>query len=190
MVKVVEDWLPRHRINVHEYYRMAELELLATDARVELIEGAIVDMAPIGSLHASVVALLHERLLAAVVGRAIVRGQSPLRLSEFSELQPDLALVLPRDDHYRWNHPDATDALLVIEVSLTTARYDREVKAPLYARHGIPELWLIDLQAGMVNLLREPEDGEYRRTLTSASPGVAPLAALPDVSIDLAGVLT
>ncbi len=190
MVRSVEHWMPRHRITVPEYYRMTELGLLAPEARVELVEGAIVDMPPMSSGHASVVTYLTRALVLAVGKGALVRAQLPLQLDEYSEPEPDLLLARPDQSDYRDAHPGAEDTLLIIEVGATTARYDREVKAPLYARHGIPELWLIDLQAGMVTLLREPEGGEYRRALTSASPGVTPLAALPGVSIDLASVLT
>ena len=97
-VKAVEDWLPRHRITVHEYYRMEELGLFAPEARTELIKGEIIDVAPPGSRHASVVAQLNELLVQAVRGAAIVLVQSPVRLSELSEPLPDLALVRPRAD--------------------------------------------------------------------------------------------
>ena len=116
----MEDWLPRHRITVDEYYRMAEVGLLAADARVELIEGEILDMPPIGSRHAGVVSLLDRLLSRAAGDEAIVRVQLPLRLTNASEPQPDLALVKPRSDYYSTRHPTAADTLLVVEVSQTT----------------------------------------------------------------------
>lgn len=190
MVRAVEDWLPRHRITVHEYYRMGELGLLAPDARVELIEGEIIDVPPLGSRHSSVVALLHELLVPAVRGAAIVLGRSPVRLSEYSEPQPDLALVRPRADRYRESHPAAPDALLVIEVSMTTWRYDGQIKLPLYARHGIPEVWIVDLSEGKLHFFRSPRDGEYADTTSTDLPGVTAIASLPGVSVDLSNVLT
>jgi Uma2 family endonuclease len=135
-----EDWLPRHRLNVDDYYRMAAAGVLARDARVELIEGEIIDMAPIGSRHSGTVSLLARRLAAAIGESAIVATQSPLRLSQLSESQPDLLLLKPRADFYRQSHPEPADVLLLIEVCESSLRYDQQVKLPLYARHGVAEV--------------------------------------------------
>src|SRR5262245_33111432 len=106
-----------HRISVQEYYRMAEVGLLAPSARVELMEGVIVDMPPIGSSHAAAVRRLNNLLLGAVGNRAIVSCQCPIRLDDFSEPQPDFAVLAPREDFYEHRHPTAAHTLLVIEVS-------------------------------------------------------------------------
>jgi len=185
----MESWLPRHRITVEEYYRMAEVGLLAEDARVELIEGEIIDMAPIGSRHGAVVSRLDELLQRAAGERAIVRSQTPLRLSRSSEPQPDLALVKRRRDFYEAAHPVPADVFLVVEVSDTTMRYDREVKVPLYARHGVPEVWLVDLAKRRVHFFRSPTDGKFADVSSSAEPGIMAVAALPGVAIDLSDVL-
>ena len=124
----MEDWPRRHRITVDEYHRMAEVGLLAPDARVELIEGAIIDMPPIGSRHASFVDRLTELLFVAVAGRAMLRCQGPVQLGDRSEPQPDLALFVRRKDFYEHRHPAAADTLLLVEVSETTLRYDRHTK--------------------------------------------------------------
>lgn len=188
MSRAVEDWLPRHRITVHEYYRMGELGLLAPDARVELIEGVIIDVAPIGSRHSSVVAHLTKLLVRAVGDAATVLVQLPIRLSDYSEPQPDLALVRPRSDEYATSHPMAPDTLLVIEVSLTTWRYDRQIKVPLYARHGVPEVWIVDLSKNELQLFRSPRDGDYADVSSTARPAVTAIPALPGVAIDLSGL--
>jgi Uma2 family endonuclease len=184
-----ENWLPRHRLTVEEYHRMGETGVLAPDARVELIEGEIIDMAPIGSRHASVVNRLNDLLTLAVRGRAIVQVQGPVRLSDRSEPEPDLALLKPRADYYRDALPTAADVLLVIEVADSTQRYDRTVKAPLYARHGISELWVVDLENALVHVYRRPESDTYADTSATDRPGATSIAALAGVSVDLSGVL-
>lgn len=189
-MRAVEDWLPRHRITVHEYYRMGELGLLAPEARVELIEGEIIDVAPPGSRHASVVAQINGLLVRAVRDAAIVLVQSPVRLSDLSEPQPDLALVRWRDDRYRFSHPAASDTMLVIEVSMTTWRYDRQVKMPLYARHGVSEVWMVDLSKDELHFFRSPRDGDYTDVSTTDRPTITSIPSLPGVSIDLSHLLT
>jgi Uma2 family endonuclease len=179
----------RHRFSVEQYESMAEKGLLAPDARVELIEGVIVDMAAIGSRHAGTVKRLIRALTSAVGGRAILQVQDPLRLGDFSEPEPDLALLKPRDDFYTGSTPTAADALLVIEVSQTSAAYDRDIKLPLYATHGVPEVWIVDLDAGLVRLYRRPEGARYADVTSTPAPGATPLHMLDGVSIDLTGVL-
>src|SRR5690606_16285512 len=145
MGTLMDSWPKRHRITADEYHRMAEVGLLAPDARVELIEGEIIEMAPIGKEHTSVVDQLTRLFVRAVGDDAIVRVQGSVRLGSISEPEPDLVLLRPRTDFYRNQFANAPDILLVIEVSDTTLRYDREVKVPLYARHGVPETWIVDL---------------------------------------------
>jgi Uma2 family endonuclease len=175
----------RHRLTVDDYYRMAEVGILAPEARVELIDGEIIDMAPPGSPHAAAVLYLTEVLVRAVDRRASVLAQNPVRLNEYSEPQPDLALLLRRDDFYRERHPRAEDVLLIIEVAATSLRFDRKTKLPLYARHGIPEMWLVDLGGGRLVRYRAPQQGSY--TLVDEPDLGTPLevAALAGVAVDL-----
>jgi Uma2 family endonuclease len=186
---VMSDWIPRHRISVDEYYKMAEAGLLAPDARVELIEGEIIDMPPIGSTHAGTVLLLTRRLSHAVGDFAYVSAQSPVRLSDFSEPQPDLVLLKPRSDFYRTGHPTAGDTLLLIEVSATTLRYDLHVKVPLYARHEVPEVWVVDLEGVKLHVFRSPKSGEYTEVTSSDKPGILTPHALDGVHIDMSSAL-
>lgn len=187
-----EPLLRRHRINVDEYHRMAEVGLLAPDARVELIQGEVIDMAPIGTRHGAVVDALARLLIRAVNDHAIVRVQGSIRLDRHSEPQPDLSILKPRKDFYRDVHPTATDVLLIIEVSDTTLRYDRNIKAPLYASHGVPEVWLIDVNSKVLQRMQHPAGNAYATTSTfdgdSADSNIA-LAMLPGVSIDVAAIL-
>jgi Uma2 family endonuclease len=181
--------LTRHRLTVTDYYRMAEAGVLAPDARVELIEGEVIDMAPIGPRHASVVARLAQQCARIVGARAVVWSQSPLRLDESNEPQPDLMLLEPRADYYAAAHPAAADVLLLIEVADTSARYDREIKLPLYASHGVSEVWIVDLHERCVRFFRQPAGGGYADATSTGTPGRTAVAALPGVALDLEGVL-
>jgi len=179
-----ETWPRPHRLTVDDYYRMAEVGLLPPDARVELIEGGIVDMAPIGSRHAAAVDLLAERFMRAVAGAAIVRIQGPIRLGRSSEPQPDLAVLRLRTDRYANSHPTAADVLLLVEVSDTTLQFDRDVKSALYARHSVPELWIVDLSHSELQIFREPQrEGYADRSVTTA--GLVQIPSL-DIAVDLA----
>ncbi|MBN2702511.1 MAG: Uma2 family endonuclease [Methylothermaceae bacterium] len=141
---------------------MGEAGIFSEDDRVELIEGEIFDMTPIGHQHAGLVNRLNRLLVMAAGGRAVVSVQNPLRLSEQSEPQPDLALLKPRADDYQGAAATATDVLLVVEVADTSRDYDRTVKIPLYAQHDIPEAWLIDLPGKVVEVYRDPSPDGYR----------------------------
>lgn len=150
----------RRRFTVHEYHRMAEAGILHEDDRVELIEGTVVEMNPIGSRHATCVRELN-RLLSGQVGDDLrVDVQSPIRLDENGEPQPDLAVIRAGD--YRESLPKPEDVLLLIEVADTSLRYDRDVKLPLYARSGIGEAWIVDLAGEVVERHTEPSPEGYR----------------------------
>jgi Uma2 family endonuclease len=164
---------------------MGEAGILGEEARVELIEGELIDMAPIGSRHAGTVDRL-ARLFFERVTTAIVRIQNPIVLGEHSELEPDLTLLRSRDDFYTSAHPGAADVLLLVEVMDTSARYDREVKIPLYARAGIPEVWLIDLQQGWIEIYLRPSPNGYRQILRPERQEQIILSRLPDVKVTAA----
>lgn len=175
-----------HRFTVEEYQEMGRAGILTKDDRVELIEGEIVQMSPIGSRHAACV----NRLTRLLVGeRAIVAVQNPVRIAAHSEPQPDLALLRPRQDFYDTAHPAAADVLLVIEVIQSSEDYDREFKLPLYARAGIPELWLVDLQRGRIEVHQRPSGAKYRKaTLLGAGDEISP-HAFPQVSLKVKQIL-
>jgi len=168
---------------------MAEVGLLAPDARVELIEGVIVEMPRMGPRHAAAVRRLTELLPRSVGSRATVSCQLPLGLSMYSEPQPDLALLAPRDDFYATKHPSAEDVLLVIEMSDTTLRYDLTTKAALYAQHGAPELWVVDVGARRVHVFRHPSDGIYRETFDTETADSMTIESLPGMTLDLSAAL-
>jgi Uma2 family endonuclease len=181
--------LQRHRHTVDEYHRMGQAGVFAADARLELIDGEVIDMAPIGTRHASMVKRLIALLSAATQGQAIVAAQDPLRLSMSSEPQPDLMLLRPRADFYAQAHPGPTDVLLLIEVSDSTSAYDRGIKLDLYAKHGITEVWIVDLDDNVMRFFRGCDGERYADITTSNAPRVTPVAALPSITLDLTGLL-
>ena len=140
---------------------MAEVGVLSPDDRVELIEGELIDMPPIGERHARGVDMLAKRLIRAVGESAYLRIQGPVRLGAHSVPHPDLILLAASTDSYRTAPPTGTDVLLIIEVSESTLRYDLEVKAPLYARHEVPEYWVLDLVNNALHRFRLPTGGYY-----------------------------
>jgi len=140
---------------------MAEVGILRADERVELIDGEIIDMAPTGSPHSAVVSRLAALFQPATRDLAIVWSQSSVRLDDFSQPEPDLALLRRRTDFYWSAHPRAADVLLIVEVAESSLRYDREVKLPLYARHNIPETWLVDINGRQLTRHRRPMHGRY-----------------------------
>jgi hypothetical protein len=182
--------LLRRSFTVEEYHKMAQVGILSEDDRVELLEGEIVEMTPIGSRHAACVNRLNRLFSDRVGAQAIVSIQNPIRLSERSEPQPDLALLKPEPDFYAMAHPGPEDVLLVIEVAETSPDYDREFKIPLYARAGIPEAWLVDLQAEAIEVYRKPSPqgyGEVRRAGRNQRIAPKPLPELELAVADLLG---
>ena len=185
MDAVPDSWVPYHRFTVDEYHRMAEVGVLEADARVELIEGEIIDMASMGSWHCGTVDWLTDMLFGCLREHSNIRTQGVVRLSRFSEPQPDVALLKRRADFYRSAHPGAPDTLLIVEVSDSSLRKDQLVKIPLFAHFGVPEVWIVDVMHERLHFYRSPRDGEYTEVSSTEKPGFVELAALPDVTVDL-----
>ena len=146
MLNTSEKLYTPHLISVVDYHKMAEIGILSRDVRMELIEGEIIDMAPIGSRHAAYVNRINRELIRAVGNTAIVSVQNPIILGNLSEPEPDFVLLKPKANDYEDALPQAEDILLLIEVADSTINYDRQIKSPLYARFSIPEYWLINTQ--------------------------------------------
>lgn len=181
--------LVRHRFTVDEYERMGEAGILSEDDRVELLDGEIVEMTPIGPLHASVVDRLTRLLVQRLGDRAIVRVQNPLRLPPRSEPQPDLVVARERADFYQDGHPQPEDVLLCIEVSDSTLAVDRGVKVPLYARSGVAEVWIVDVGAEAVTVHAERHDIGYADVRTARGGQALQVPGFPDVTMTVADVL-
>jgi len=143
---------------------MAETGILAEDTRVELVDGEVVEMSPIGSRHQAVVNRLNRLFMNFAAGDYIVSPQGPVKLDEHNEPQPDLALLKFREDFYERGHPGPGDSLLLVEVSESSLEYDRSVKLPLYAGAGIPEVWVVDLASDEIETHSTPQHGTYSLT--------------------------
>ena len=155
-----------HRlINVSEFYRMAETGILKEDEHVELIEGELLAMSPIGSFHVGLVNRISRLLTTMLENKAIVSTQNPIYLSEVSSPEPDISLLKPRNDDYMHALPTAEDILLVIEISDTSVNYDLNTKLPLYAHYQIPEVWLINVKQKTLDIYQKPSDEGYRVSL-------------------------
>ncbi len=176
----------RHKLDVDAYHRMADAGILGEDDRVELIDGEIIDMAPIGQGHAATVNGLNRALVMACGTRAIVSVQNPVRLDRLNEPQPDFAVLRPRADFYaKGKRPGPRDVLLLVEVAHSSLRFDQTVKLPLYARAGIPELWIVDLHRRALDAYRRPTGGEYAEVATHRPGDQLALAAAPDLIVTL-----
>lgn len=182
-------WVVRRPLTVAEYHRMGEVGILTEDDRVELIEGQLIAMSPIGSEHSGTVNALNYRLIEALGRRGVVAVQNPVRLDDLSEPQPDFTVLKPRDDFYRRATPVPDDVLLIIEVADSSLAYDRNVKRSLYARHGIPEFWIVNLNAGEVEVCRSPEGEAYTSIARVGRDGVLEPRLLPGAVIPVAALL-
>ncbi|MFN4073983.1 MAG: Uma2 family endonuclease [Thermus sp.] len=153
--------MTRYPFSLEDFHRLAEAGILPEDARVELVEGEIVTMSPIGKKHAYVLNTLVD-LLSPLRGRAVLSVQNPLVLGPATEVYPDLALLRPPRTRYRDRLPEGGDVLLLVEVAETSLDYDLNVKTPLYAKAGVPEVWVVDLVGGRVHVFRHPRGGAYQ----------------------------
>ena len=170
--------LKTHRFTVDEYHRMGEVGIFSEDDRVELLAGEIVEMSPIGPLHAGTVRRLTAIFSVRLETEVLVSVQNPLLLrTEDSEPQPDVALLHPRPDFYTHSHPEAQDVYLVIEVADTSVATDREVKFPIYARAGVLEAWLLDVVMQRLEVHCQPTpDGYQAIRLLPRGESIAPQA--------------
>ena len=181
--------LERWHFNVDQYYRLAEAGVLQPDDRVELIEGEIIRMPPIGSPHAARVTRISYALRDVFEKRAIISVQNPVRLDDFSEPVPDVALLQPHEDFYAAQHPTPEDVLLIVEVSDSTTFTDRNVKVPLYARAQIPEVWLVNLPKQVIEVYSEPAEGKYQKAVTFNPGEVLTSPTLANLSLPVEKII-
>ncbi|MGI8915189.1 MAG: Uma2 family endonuclease [Chloroflexota bacterium] len=180
----------RYRFTLAEYHRMGESGVLPRGKRVELIDGEVVEMSAVGSKHVGCVnrldALLHEQL-----GRraAIVQVQSPVVLAEHHEPEPDVTVLRFRPDYYSDALAEPSDVLLLIEVADSSLAFDQGVKLPLYARAGIPEVWIVDLESAMIERNTGPLGDVYTLTERIGRGGVISCSTLPAITVQADEVL-
>ncbi|MBI1848035.1 MAG: Uma2 family endonuclease [Candidatus Rokubacteria bacterium] len=178
----------RRLFTVEEFQRMGEAGVFPEGDRVELLDGEIVELSPIGDPHRTSVMMLTTRFGALVAGRALVSCQNPVDLGRVTQLYPDLALLAPLPEVYRTRGNTPEDVFLVVEVADTSLAYDR-AKLARYARAGIREAWIVNLNDEVVEVYREPQGDEYaRRTRAHRGEHVTP-AAFSDIVIAVADVL-
>ncbi|HEX9374586.1 MAG TPA: Uma2 family endonuclease [Roseiflexaceae bacterium] len=175
--------IARRPFTVTDYARMRETGILKEDDRVELIDGEVRLMSPIGPLHAAIVNRLTALISRHVGDTVILSVQNPIQLHDYSEPQPDLTLLQLRDDFYAQGHPRPDDVLLVIEIADTSIEYDRDEKIPRYAEAGIAEAWLIDLSSQTIEQYTQPRHGGYRNKLIVAFDETITAQALPQLQI-------
>lgn len=172
-----------HRFSVSEYRQMGAGGVFGEDARVELIDGEVVEMTPIGARHAACVNRLNRLLVEALGDRAVVSPQNPVQVGHWSEPQPDIAVLRPRPDFYAERLGEPADVLLLVEVADTSGAYDRSVKVPLYLAAGVPEVWVVDVAGAVVDVCHA--GGRFRR-----GPGeaITPLA-IPGLVVEVTDML-
>ncbi len=173
----------KYMLTVDDYHRMGQAGIFAEDDRVELLDGEIYVMAPIGDDHSTTVRILLNQFARRLGERAIVDAQNPMRLSNYSEPQPDIMLLAPRADFYRSGKPRPEDVLLLVEVADSSLAFDRTIKLPRYARDGIREVWIVNLVARQIEVYRAPVDGVFTETAVVARGQSVSPRAFPDIAI-------
>ncbi len=173
----------KYRLNVEQYYKMAEVGILGIEQRTELIEGEIIEMSAIGTKHAICVSNLSELLTLRTIQIAHVRQQNPVHLSDRSEPQPDIALVKRPSSLYADCHPTPDDIFLLIEVSDSTLKYDREVKIPLYAKAGISEVWIANIEEQIFEVYKSPNQDRYEQVQNYGKGEMISMSMFTDIAI-------
>lgn len=179
----------RHITDIHEWRRLGEANIFPPESRLELIEGEILEMPPIGSNHAGHVTRLINLFVPLLQGKAIATAQNPTQLSELSEPQPDFMLLRPDADDYTTGHPTADDVLLLIEVADSSLYYDQNEKQRLYACYHIPDYWIINLNNSTLEIYRQPCDGLYQQKTTLRAGDSISLSQLDNISIKVGDIL-
>ena len=181
--------IKRHRLTVGQFDRMKFAGVFSPDVRVELIEGQVVEMALRGNRQHAAVSRLCRLLREAIGDRAIVSSRLAIRLDDMTEFKPDLVVCQPSGGLYTTALPTGADTLLVVEIADTALDYDVRVKGPLYARHGVPEYWILDLPARSLRRFRNPVSDTYSDVSAFETPDIITLPGLQGTRVDLAGIL-
>jgi Uma2 family endonuclease len=177
------------RFTISQYHQMSEAGILSENDKVELINGEIIEMSPIGRRHAACVDRIN-RLFSNILGiKVIVRVQNPILLNNLSEPEPDIALLKPRADFYESGHPQPQDIFLLIEVADSSIEYDRDVKIPLYASSGITEVWLVDIYQQVITVYRYPTEHDYRDIQTLSRGEKLSISAFPENNLFVDDIL-
>ncbi len=179
----------KHLTHLDEWRRMGEANIFPPGSRVELINGEILDMAPISSYHAGHLKRINSVFSKLMPENLIISVQDPLQLGDLSEPEPDFMLLKPHEDFYTSRHPIADDVLLLIEVADLSLRFDQNEKLRLYAQHGVPEYWLLNLHDNCLEVYRKPNGEAYAEKTTLDAGDNVTLSQLPTISIDVSTIL-
>lgn len=179
----------RKLFTVEEYYKMAEAGIFRDARRTELINGEIIEMTSMGARHAAAISRANALFNRLFGDKALLRPQLPAALNEFNEPEPDIALVRPRKDSYSAAHPGPSDVFLFMEISDTSLKYDRDVKLPIYAEAGIPEVWILDLTAESLLVYRDPARKSYKSSLRFARGESVSCLGFAEISIKVEDLL-
>ena len=188
-LQLAQPRLKTFRLNVSQYHQMSEAGILSENDKVELINGEIIEMSPIGRRHAACVDRIN-RLFSNILGiKVIVRVQNPIILNNLSEPEPDIALLKPRADFYESGHPQPQDIFLLIEVADSSLEYDRDVKIPLYASSGISEVWLVDIYEQVIIVYRYPSENGYSDIQTLSRGEKLSIQTFPEINLVVNDIL-
>jgi Uma2 family endonuclease len=188
-LQLAQPRLKTFRLNVSQYHQMSEAGILSENDKVELINGEIIEMSPIGRRHAACVDRIN-RLFSNILGiKVIVRVQNPIILNNLSEPEPDIALLKPRADFYESGHPQPQDIFLLIEVADSSLEYDRDVKIPLYATSGISEVWLVDIYEQVIIVYRYPSENGYSDIQTLSRGEKLSIQTFPEINLVVNDIL-
>jgi Uma2 family endonuclease len=188
-LQLAQPRLKTFRLNVSQYHQMSEAGIFSENDKVELINGEIIEMSPIGRRHAACVDRIN-RLFSNILGiKVIVRVQNPIILNNLSEPEPDIALLKPRADFYESGHPQPQDIFLLIEVADSSLEYDRDVKIPLYATSGISEVWLVDIYEQVIIVYRYPSENGYSDIQTLSRGEKLSIQAFPEINLVVNDIL-
>lgn len=182
--------IERHLFTVDRYHQMIDAGILTENDRVQLIQGDLITMSPIGIRHAACVNKLTRKLSQHLSEQAIVSVQNPIQLSDISEPEPDVALLVYRDDYYANRLPQAADVYLIIEVSDSTLAFDRTVKLPMYAQAGIAEVWVVNLIDNAIEVYREPVAGKYTTRMRVAKNGEVTAVSFPQITFPVSDLIS
>ena len=181
--------LLRQLFTVDQYYKMQDAGVFTGNERVELIKGEIIKMSPMGIRHSACVKCLAELFILRLAQTVTVGIQDSVRLNNTSEPQPDISLLQRRSDFYRTQQPQPENVFLLIEVSDTTIKYDREIKVPLYAENNIVEVWLVNLNETCLEVYRQPKGNGYENVQTFKKGETVTIQAFPNVSFNVDEIL-
>ena len=179
----------KHLTDIREWQKLGEANIFPPGSRIELIEGEILEMAPIGCNHSGHLNRIMNFLTPLLNQRAIISVQNPLQLGDLSEPEPDFMLLKPNNDFYSSRHPNADDVLLLIEVADSSLSFDQNQKLRLYARHNIPEYWLMNLNDSCVEVYHQPHDDCYGEKTTLRVGDTVTLSQLNQITINIADIL-